>query len=90
MSLVISYTLVMASENKNTTRGFAGMDKERQREIASMGGKMAHSKGPAHKFNSEEASKAGKIGGLGRANKLSKEERIEIARKGGEESWKNR
>jgi general stress protein YciG len=49
----------MATED----RGFASMDPEKQREIASKGGKEAHEKGHAHEFNSEEARKAGQKGG---------------------------
>ncbi len=48
---------------KNKGRGFAGMDPERQREIASEGGKAAHQKGTAHEFTSEEAREAGRKGG---------------------------
>ncbi|MFO0703595.1 MAG: KGG domain-containing protein [Patescibacteria group bacterium] len=44
-------------------RGFAAMDKEKQREIASKGGKAAHEQGVAHEWNSQEASEAGRIGG---------------------------
>ncbi len=44
-------------------RGFAGMDEEKQREIASKGGKAAHEKGTAHEFTSEEAREAGRKGG---------------------------
>lgn len=44
-------------------RGFAAMDDEEQRKIASKGGKMAHKKGTAHEFNSEEAAAAGRRGG---------------------------
>jgi len=40
-------------------RGFAGMDPERQREIASEGGKAAHASGHAHEFDSREAREAG-------------------------------
>jgi general stress protein YciG len=47
------------SDNNNSNRGFAGMDDEKQREIASKGGKAAHEKGTAHEFTSEEASAAG-------------------------------
>lgn len=49
--------------NKNKKRGFAGMDPNRQREIASEGGKAAHEKGVAHEFTSEEARAAGRKGG---------------------------
>lgn len=44
-------------------RGFASMDPDKQREIASKGGKAAHDKGTAHEFNSEEAREAGRKGG---------------------------
>jgi general stress protein YciG len=44
-------------------RGFAAMDEEKQRQIASKGGKAAHLKGTAHKFTSEEAREAGRKGG---------------------------
>jgi len=40
-------------------RGFAGMDPERQREIAAEGGRAAHASGNAHEFNSREAREAG-------------------------------
>ena len=44
-------------------RGFAGMDEDQQREIASMGGRAAHESGNAHEFDSEEAREAGSRGG---------------------------
>lgn len=44
-------------------RGFASMDKDKQREIASKGGKAAHESGNAHEFTSEEARIAGRKGG---------------------------
>jgi general stress protein YciG len=40
------------------------MDRARQREIASKGGKAAHQKGTAHEWTSEEARDAGRKGGL--------------------------
>jgi uncharacterized protein len=49
--------------NRNRERGFAAMDAERQREIASMGGRAAHRQGTAHEFSSEEARAAGRRGG---------------------------
>lgn len=53
--------------NETTTtrvpRGFASMNIERQREIASKGGKAAHARGSAHEFSAEEARNAGKKGG---------------------------
>lgn len=47
-------------------RGFAGMDPEKQREIASEGGRAAHESGNAHEFSSEEAREAGRKGGEAR------------------------
>jgi general stress protein YciG len=47
-----------------STRGFASMDAVRQKEIAKAGGKAAHQRGTAHEFTSDEASLAGKKGGL--------------------------
>lgn len=44
-------------------RGFASMDKNRQREIASKGGKAAHEKGTAHEWTPDEAREAGRKGG---------------------------
>lgn len=44
-------------------RGFASMDRERQREIARKGGKAAHARGTAHEFTSDEARAAGRKGG---------------------------
>jgi general stress protein YciG len=52
----------MASERKER-RGFASMSPERQREIASKGGRAAHEKGTAHEWTAEEARRAGRKGG---------------------------
>ncbi len=39
------------------------MDPDRQKEIASRGGKAAHEKGTAHEFTPDEAREAGRKGG---------------------------
>lgn len=44
-------------------RGFAAMDPEQQRRIASEGGKASHESGRGHRFTSEEARAAGRKGG---------------------------
>ena len=44
-----------------SNRGFASMDPQKQREIASEGGKAAHASGNAHEFTSEEARRAGSM-----------------------------
>ena len=40
------------------------MDRHKQKEIASKGGKAAHQKGTAHEWTSEEAREAGRKGGM--------------------------
>jgi general stress protein YciG len=52
----------MTGERKER-RGFASMSPEKQREIASKGGRAAHQKGTAHEWTSEEARNAGRKGG---------------------------
>lgn len=42
------------------------MSQEKQRQIASKGGRAAHAKGTAHEFTSEEARAAGRKGGMAR------------------------
>jgi len=49
--------------NGKSNRGFASMSPERQREIASKGGRAAHEKGTAHEWTAEEARQAGRKGG---------------------------
>ena len=51
-------------EIRKARRGFASMSPEKQREIASKGGKAAHQKGTAHEWTSEEAREAGRKGGM--------------------------
>ena len=52
----------MNAERKER-RGFASMSPEKQREIASKGGRAAHQKGTAHEWTSDEARSAGRKGG---------------------------
>jgi hypothetical protein len=47
--------------NRTSQRGFASMDPNQQRAIASEGGRAAHRSGNAHEFTSEEARKAGSM-----------------------------
>lgn len=53
-----------ANEGERKRRGFAVMDREMQRRIASKGGKMAHLRHTAHEFTSAEARAAGHLGGV--------------------------
>ena len=54
---------------QRSKRGFAAMELERQREIASRAGKLAHEKKRAHEWSREEARLAGKKGGVAAARK---------------------
>ena len=63
-------------------RGFASMDRSKQREIASKGGKAAHQKGTAHEWTSEEAREAGRKGGM--ASHRRKQEQQGAPSSGGE------
>ena len=58
------------------------MDREKQKEIASKGGKAAHAKGTAHEFDSGEAREAGRKGGV--AVSRNREHMAAIGRRGGE------
>jgi general stress protein YciG len=53
------------ADNTKSNRGFAAMDEEQQREIASKGGSAS---GGNFKNNPERASRAGKKGGQSRGN----------------------
>ena len=53
----------MVTERKGRGRGFASMDPDKQREIASKGGRAAHVQGTAHEWTSDEARAAGRKGG---------------------------
>ena len=57
-----------AGSTKRSLRGFAAMDPQWQREIASLGGRAAHQSGHAHEFTTEEARAAGKKRHAGRSN----------------------
>jgi uncharacterized protein len=77
-----------ASGGGKSRRGFAGMDPEKQREIASKGGKAAHDKKRAHEFTADEARAAGKKGG----ERVSedRDHMIAIGKKGGERVSRDR
>src|SRR6202035_4643241 len=62
-------------------RGFAAMDQQKQREIASRGGRAAHRRGTAHQFTAEEAAVAGRKGG--QSVSRNREHMAQIGRKGG-------
>ncbi len=70
--------------DKKARRGFASMDEDKQREIASKGGRAAHEKGTAHEFTADEAREAGRKGG--ESVSRDREHMAEIGRKGGQSS----
>ena len=53
----------MNTAERKERRGFASMSAEKQREIASKGGRAAHEKGTAHEWTADEARNAGRKGG---------------------------
>lgn len=54
---------VTVMTERKERRGFASMSPEKQREIASKGGRAAHEKGTAHEWTADEARSAGRKGG---------------------------
>ncbi len=54
----------MAQNNRNTGRGFASMDPDRQREIASEGGRASRQNGRTDEGDHEEPAEGGHLGGL--------------------------
>ena len=55
--------LIVDTGQRKERRGFASMSPEKQREIASKGGRAAHQKGTAHEWSADEARNAGRKGG---------------------------
>ena len=72
-SILITNKCLIMVENRNqeeqremgqkSRRGFAAMDPERQKQIASEGGRAAHRQGVAHEWSADEARQAGRKGG---------------------------
>jgi uncharacterized protein len=62
-------------------RGFGDMPPDKQKAIASSGGKAAHLQGRAHEFSTDEAVVAGRKGGA--ATSADRAHMAEIGRKGG-------
>ncbi|UYQ94087.1 KGG domain-containing protein [Chitinophaga horti] len=69
-------------EKPKSRRGFAAMDKAKQKSIASKGGQAAHRMGVAHRFTPEEAREAGRKGGS--IVSMNREHMAGIGKKGGE------
>ncbi len=81
-------TAESGSARTRSNRGFASMDRSKQREIASKGGRAAHQRGTAHEFDSSEARAAGRKGGV--TVSRNREHMAEIGRRGGEARGANR
>jgi uncharacterized protein len=75
-------------EKPKSRRGFAAMDKSKQKSIASKGGQAAHRMGVAHRFTPEEAREAGRKGGS--IVSMNREHMAGIGKKGGEATRKPR
>jgi len=75
------------TDRPKSNRGFASMDAEKQREIASKGGKAAHVQGRAHEFTPDEARAAGRKGG--EAVSRDRDHMAAIGRAGGHARGKN-
>jgi general stress protein YciG len=72
----------MAEEKRSgSKRGFAAMNTDQQRAIASKGGRAAHARGSAHEFTADEAREAGRKGGV--AVSQNRAHMSEIGRRGG-------
>lgn len=69
-------------------RGFAAMDREKQKRIASEGGRAAHRQGVAHEWSKDEAREAGRKGG--QVVSQNRNHMSEIGRKGGQSSGQRR
>ena len=75
-------TMTSERNDRISKRGFASMDRTRQREIARLGGRAAHQRGTAHEFTRDEAREAGRKGGV--AVSQDREHMARIGRRGGE------
>lgn len=75
------------NKERTSNRGFAAMDPEQQRAIASKGGQAAHQLGRAHEFTPEEARAAGRKGG--EVVSQNREHMAAIGRKGGQARGNN-
>ncbi|WP_353098733.1 KGG domain-containing protein [Stenotrophomonas lactitubi] len=69
------------SHTGSSNRGFASMDEDKQRAIASKGGRAAHASRNAHQFSPDEARVAGRKGG--EAISQDRQHMAAIGREGG-------
>src|SRR5260370_33672156 len=78
----------LGSEQPKSNRGFASMDTNKQREVASKGGLAAHAQGRAHEFSTDEAKLAGRKGG--EVVSRDRSHMAAIGRAGGQARGRNR
>lgn len=71
-------------------RGFGAMSPQRQRQVASAGGKAAHAGGNAHEFTPEEARAGGVKGGHATVAKYGRQHMVTLGRRGGIQRAENR
>jgi general stress protein YciG len=81
MTTTITEERISTPQATSSRTGFAAMDPDRQRQIASKGGKAAHEKGTAHEFTTEKAKVAGRKGG--QSVSRDRAHMAEIGRRGG-------
>lgn len=80
----------MNSDKPKGKCGFAAMDPDKQREIASKGGRSAQAEGGnGHRFNHEQATETGRKGGLKILRERGPEYFREMGRKGGRKRIEN-
>lgn len=76
------------TQKRTANRGFAAMNPEKQKRIASEGGRAAHKQGVAHEWSRDEAREAGRKGG--QIVSQNRDHMSEIGRKGGQSSGSRR
>lgn len=69
-------------ENVRGRRGFAAMDPEEQREIASMGGRASHERDEDYSSSSPSSGRSSSTGGRGRQSQTSSRNRSTSSRSG--------
>ena len=79
-----------SKQSDTSKRGFASMDPQQQREIASEGGRAAHEKGTAHEFTSEEARRAGSMSHGNRQSEQSSTRSSESGKQSGNKQSEER
>lgn len=79
---------ITTPEKRTAHRGFAAMDREKQKRIASEGGRAAHRQGVAHEWSRDEAKEAGRKGG--QIVSQNRGHMSAIGRKGGKNSGQRR